>query len=115
MRKTHKEYLNEIMERVREREKNKEELREYLKALKETKEMNQKSDTKETVVKEPMVVGYLNSKPKTGKRDFYGVVTTPKNDKDIKKHNNTSNDIINEKEKNENDSEKLDDEIEEIF
>ena len=110
MRKTHKEYLNEIMERVREREKNEEELKEYVKALEEKKKMKQNSNLREPVVKEPMIVGYLNSKPKTGKRNFYGVVTTPKNDKDIKKHDNTSNNTINEK-----DSEKLDDDIEEIF
>lgn len=72
-RKTHKEYLEEIMERVRDRERNEMELKERIKEIEAKKNIGKKK-----MLKEPTIIGYL-SKHKSEKRDFYGVVYPVKN------------------------------------
>lgn len=68
MRKTHKEYLEEIIEREREKAEMKEEFRERIAQIEEKKNKGKKS-----VLKEPLVVGYLESKKEDVYIDQYGI------------------------------------------
>ena len=68
MRKTHKELLNEIMEQVREKAERKKEFRERIAQIEEKKNKGIK-----TVLKEPLVTGYLETKKEDVYVDQYGV------------------------------------------
>lgn len=68
MRKIHKEYLEEIMEREREKAERKKEFRERVAQIEE-----KKNKGKKPALKEPLVIGYLEPKKEDVYIDQYGV------------------------------------------
>jgi len=90
MVKTHKQLMAEIMEREREKEERRLEFEERIRQIEEKKNKGKKH-----VIKEPEIIGYLNTKKK-GEVNFYGVVS-----KEIKAHKgekeSKKNEVIEEK------------------